>query len=416
MAGEYVKVSIHTNRSPQIRQLKLADRHIWTTLQMNAGRGQRFGCGLLVTDTFTPITKYDIAAELEIDVRTVDRAIKKMVDLDLLDIYTDTENQEFIYIKKFMQWQDKTRYLSTQRDTNLERWFVKNASNLWQTCVELAANLRQTCTKHTSVSDDTSELADETDRECAENFSSLIDNSKQIIEEEEKTVTPAGSDTPPDKPKSDYSQDIKNLRGKWSANELEFIDRAMSAVTDHMGVKGLSFTERRRLLFLKRISQYKFEFILSGLNDYMDDVADRGAEKMPVGWKYAAGYVRQDHEDAKAGKQKDSSEPEAPPPTETSLVDIPDDDGTWSRICAEIKESISEQSHNTWFTQTRGLEGDSVRIFVHCPNNFYREWLSDNYRGQIQSAMLELGMEERDVVFVHTKEGYVERMKEGVMV
>ena len=61
----------------------------------------------------------------------------------------------------------------------------------------------------------------------------------------------------------------------------------------------------------------------------------------------------------------------------------------WTRCLETIREETEQQSYQTWFEPTRGVEltDDSVKIEV--PNRFFADWLEEHYIGLVRRALEE---------------------------
>jgi chromosomal replication initiator protein len=61
----------------------------------------------------------------------------------------------------------------------------------------------------------------------------------------------------------------------------------------------------------------------------------------------------------------------------------------WEKARTWIREKLSEQVFETWFSPVSLVEiTDDDRFVLSVPNNFFKEWLSNNYVDLLQEAML----------------------------
>ncbi len=71
----------------------------------------------------------------------------------------------------------------------------------------------------------------------------------------------------------------------------------------------------------------------------------------------------------------------------------------WDEVLARVESKINRHSFATWFRPTSFLADDGATLRVSVPNTQFREWLSKNYLGVLQEALVEVGRAEARVVF-----------------
>jgi hypothetical protein len=59
----------------------------------------------------------------------------------------------------------------------------------------------------------------------------------------------------------------------------------------------------------------------------------------------------------------------------------------WSKVCAIIQERISRPSFETWVkpTEARGIH--EKKLYISCPNDFARDWLSSRYASLVEECL-----------------------------
>ena len=68
----------------------------------------------------------------------------------------------------------------------------------------------------------------------------------------------------------------------------------------------------------------------------------------------------------------------------------------WDNCLSNIKKSINPQSFKTWFEPIRPVRIDKNSLTIQVPNNFFYEWLEENYVGLLKKTIRkELGEEGR---------------------
>lgn len=74
-------------------------------------------------------------------------------------------------------------------------------------------------------------------------------------------------------------------------------------------------------------------------------------------------------------------------------------DGAWNIILQNLQKQLNPQSFETWFMPTRQVGYSDNAIDIEVPNIFFRDWLVDHYREQINQASKELGIPDFDISF-----------------
>ncbi len=68
----------------------------------------------------------------------------------------------------------------------------------------------------------------------------------------------------------------------------------------------------------------------------------------------------------------------------------------WDNCLSTIKKSINPQSYKTWFEPIRPIKIDNNSLTIQVPNNFFYEWLEENYVGLLKKTIRkELGEDGR---------------------
>ncbi len=76
----------------------------------------------------------------------------------------------------------------------------------------------------------------------------------------------------------------------------------------------------------------------------------------------------------------------------------------WDEVLARVEAKVNRHSFATWFRPTSYLSRDSQTLRVGVPNAQFREWLSKNYLGVLQEALVEAGEPGLRVVFEEAPE------------
>lgn len=393
-SGEYIRLSIDIHRDAKIRRLSDKEFRIWTALMTNAGKNQRQGCGMLCTCAMTPITAHDIAAELEIDVRTVKRAIGKMEGLELVKMFTDVDNQSFIILPNFMDWQENISYLYAQRRAKYFAWVLANVSLLRDFCVTFAELLRGACIKLASSDVDNKGVVRSDSQKI------LAELSQKIEKRKEKSIKTTEAQKKPkrQKPKDPLFPVAKRL--------LDFFyEQFQKQYNTEYGVVGgrdiKKLKDLLKMTFIVKLPEeerelYCRKIITEFIQNKPDWIESPDVPKMV---QQANGINLKIHNTqlTELDADPDSFDPSTLPP----------DDGTWENdILPAIEKQISQQSYDTWFKQSRGVESTSDKIIVAVPNNFYREWLLNNYTGIIEAVMAEYGLDYKELHIIATQGQY----------
>jgi len=59
----------------------------------------------------------------------------------------------------------------------------------------------------------------------------------------------------------------------------------------------------------------------------------------------------------------------------------------WSKILEIIKEELSPQVYNSWFSQTKVVKFEGNEFIISAPGDFCKEWLEKHYAGFIQDIL-----------------------------
>ena len=77
-----------------------------------------------------------------------------------------------------------------------------------------------------------------------------------------------------------------------------------------------------------------------------------------------------------------------------------DIDSILLKILAELKKSVPGQQFDIWFSCLRIFSIDESSITFITPNNFIKEWFSDNYKDIFSGAVYRVLNSSREVVFL----------------
>ncbi|MBE3092674.1 MAG: chromosomal replication initiator protein DnaA, partial [Chloroflexi bacterium] len=53
----------------------------------------------------------------------------------------------------------------------------------------------------------------------------------------------------------------------------------------------------------------------------------------------------------------------------------------WNKILEIIKEELSPQVYNSWFSQTKVVKFEDNELILSAPGDFCKEWLEKHYAG-----------------------------------
>ena len=71
----------------------------------------------------------------------------------------------------------------------------------------------------------------------------------------------------------------------------------------------------------------------------------------------------------------------------------------WDAVLARVEAKINRHSFATWFRPTLFIARDADALRIGVPNAQFREWLSKNYLGVLQEALVEVGSPDLRIVF-----------------
>jgi chromosomal replication initiator protein len=60
---------------------------------------------------------------------------------------------------------------------------------------------------------------------------------------------------------------------------------------------------------------------------------------------------------------------------------------TWEKILSYLKEKINDQSFETWFGKSRGIEIKDDVLLIEFPNNFFIDWIEEHYYQILEEAV-----------------------------
>jgi len=75
------------------------------------------------------------------------------------------------------------------------------------------------------------------------------------------------------------------------------------------------------------------------------------------------------------------------------------DVNAWSEILECIRKRVSPQQFATWFRNLRAQSFSAEELNIRVPNNFFKEWLAQNYLGVIEESVAEAGGCRPKIVF-----------------
>ena len=71
----------------------------------------------------------------------------------------------------------------------------------------------------------------------------------------------------------------------------------------------------------------------------------------------------------------------------------------WQQVLDAIRERITPQNYNIWFEPVRAsMEGN--HLYIHVPNQFFRDWISEHYMDEIRKVTSELSSPETKIDIV----------------
>lgn len=59
----------------------------------------------------------------------------------------------------------------------------------------------------------------------------------------------------------------------------------------------------------------------------------------------------------------------------------------WNKILETIKEELSPQAYNSWFSQTKAVKFDENELIISAPGDFCKDWLEKHYVGFIKDIL-----------------------------
>ena len=72
---------------------------------------------------------------------------------------------------------------------------------------------------------------------------------------------------------------------------------------------------------------------------------------------------------------------------------------TWERIRSQISSKISTEAYQNWLSKTFFLRGEGAGLWVGVPDGATRDWILQEYSAEIWSAVRELNLPVREIVF-----------------
>jgi len=71
----------------------------------------------------------------------------------------------------------------------------------------------------------------------------------------------------------------------------------------------------------------------------------------------------------------------------------------WSEALEEIKDRVGKQNFDTWIKPVRFLTKNKNEVTLEVPNKFFRDWLTENYIGQIENILATFAKQDIKIVF-----------------
>ena len=68
-------------------------------------------------------------------------------------------------------------------------------------------------------------------------------------------------------------------------------------------------------------------------------------------------------------------------------------------ILESVRRHISPQQFATWFRNLKAQSVTPEELNIRVPNNFFKEWLAQNYLGVIEESVAELGGSRPKILF-----------------
>lgn len=59
----------------------------------------------------------------------------------------------------------------------------------------------------------------------------------------------------------------------------------------------------------------------------------------------------------------------------------------WNKILETIKEELSPQAYNSWFSQTKVVKFGENELIISAPGDFCKDWLEKHYTGFIKNIL-----------------------------
>ena len=71
----------------------------------------------------------------------------------------------------------------------------------------------------------------------------------------------------------------------------------------------------------------------------------------------------------------------------------------WSEALEEIKDRVGKQNFDTWIKPVRFITKNKNEVTLEVPNKFFRDWLTENYNGQIENILASFAKQDIKIVF-----------------
>ena len=70
----------------------------------------------------------------------------------------------------------------------------------------------------------------------------------------------------------------------------------------------------------------------------------------------------------------------------------------WSESLGAIKDHVGKQNFDTWIKPVRFITKNKNEVTLEVPNKFFRDWLTENYIGQIENILATIAKQEIKIV------------------
>ncbi len=71
----------------------------------------------------------------------------------------------------------------------------------------------------------------------------------------------------------------------------------------------------------------------------------------------------------------------------------------WEEVLGHLKERITAQAFETWFSETRAVTVSDDRLIIEVPNEFYIDWLEEHYSKVVREALKSAGITNLKLIY-----------------